>query len=292
METNRYLFLKMISLLAIALLAGCAGLGTMRQSTQDFYDAASALSTAEQRVLSDLNASIAKSYQDRAEADYLSGKNFDVAAKPPMIPQASIDVRIKAVRAVQLYAQDLLDLTSNKENKNVDAYTEAAARSLGNLLPNSVPAPDMGPVTAALTGLANIALDQERYKSIVDAAKAAQPNLETLAKLIKNDDTFIEGPMKTAAMVDGAARNQILEHIRSDKLVAKDRLHIAFRDVLSSGGVADLSAEQIDVDRLADAIVRANAILAKGEVTTSMAIVHDAVSRVNDAYQVAQAAKK
>lgn len=126
-------------LLGFIMLAGCAGLGTIRQSTQDFYDAASALNNAEQHVLSDLNASIAKSYQDRAEADYISGKNFDVAAKPPVIPQASIDVRIKAVQAVQLYAQKLLDLTSNQENKNVDAYTESTAQSLGNLLPNSVP---------------------------------------------------------------------------------------------------------------------------------------------------------
>lgn len=279
-------------LLGLIMLAGCAGLGTIRQSTQDFYDAASALNNAEKRVLSDLNASIAKSYQDRAEADYISGKNFDVAAEPPVIPQASIDVRIKAVQAVQLYAQKLLELTSNQENKNVDAYTESTAQSLGNLLPNSVPTADMGKITAALTGIANIALDQERYKTIVDAAKAAQPCLETLAKLIKNDDTFIEAPMKVAAMVDKVARNQILEHIRSDKLVTKDRLHTAFKDVLSSGGVTDLSSEQAAVDQLANAIVRANALLAKGNVGTSMEILHDAVGRINDAYQVAQAAKK
>lgn len=150
----------------------------------------------------------------------------------------------------------------------------------------------MGKVTAALTGIANIALDQERYKTIVDAAKAAQPNLEMLAKLIKNDDPFIEAPLKVAAMVDRVARNQILEHIRSDKLVTRDRLHTAFRDVLSSGGAADLSTEQAAVDRLADAIVRANALLAKGNVGTSMAILHDAVGRINDAYQVAQDTKK
>ncbi|WP_434782383.1 hypothetical protein [Ferrovum myxofaciens] len=63
-------------------LTGCAGLGSIRQPTQDFYDAAVALNNAERRVLSDLNRSIAHSYQDRAEVDYLSGKNFNVFTNP------------------------------------------------------------------------------------------------------------------------------------------------------------------------------------------------------------------
>ncbi|WP_434782390.1 hypothetical protein [Ferrovum myxofaciens] len=117
-----------------------------------------------------------------------------------------------------MYAQKLLDLTSSRQNQTLDANTESTAQSLETLLPNSVPPEEMGKVSAALGGIANIVLDQERYKTIVEAAKAAQPHLETLVQLIRNDDTFIETPLRVAATVDRAARNQILELIRQDKL--------------------------------------------------------------------------
>lgn len=273
-------------MLILFALAGCAGMSTVRQPAGDFYNAAVALGTAEQRVLSDLNASIARSYQDRAEADYLSGEAFDVAAKPPAIPQASIDVRIRAVQAVQLYAQKILDLTDDQANKTVNADAAATAQSFGKLLPGSVPAADMGAVTAAFTGIANIALDQTRYSTVVDAARAAQPHLQTLERLIRNDDALIRAPLKAAAVVDRAARNQVLEHIRSDRRVTQYRLHTAFRDVTAYGDLADLSAEQGAVNNLADAIVRANALLASGDASTAMAIARDALSRANGIYDV------
>lgn len=288
---NRFLTIE--PFLLTVFLTGCTGLDTIRQPTQDFYDAALALNNAERRVLSDLNRGIARSYQDRAEVDYLSGKNFDVATNPSVIPQESIDVRIKATQAIQLYAQKLLDLTSSQQNQTLDTNTESTAQSLETLLPNSVPPEEMGKVSAALDGIANIVLDRERYKTIVEVARAAQPHLETLARLIRNDDAFIEAPLKISAAVDRVARNQILEHIRDDKLVTQDRLHASFRDILSHGGVTDLSSEQIAIDDLADAIVRTNDLLAKGNgVPSSMAVLQNAMNRINDIYQVSQATKK
>jgi hypothetical protein len=289
-DRNRSLTLE--PFLLMVFLTGCAGLDTIGQPTLGFYDAAVALNNAEQRMLLDLNRSITRSYQDRAEVDYLSGKNFDVSTNPSVISQESIDVRIKATQAVQLYAQKLLDLTSSQQNQTLDTNMESAAQSLETLLPNSVPPEEMGHVSAALDGIANIVLDQERYKTIVEAARAAQPHLETLARLIRNDDAFIETPLKAAAAVDRVARNQILEHIRNDKLVTQDRLHASFRDVLSYEGVTDLSPEQAAIDDLANAIVRTNALLAKGNRVPSMAVLQNAMNRINNLYQVSQATKK
>jgi hypothetical protein len=289
-DRNRSLTLE--PFLLMVFLTGCAGLDTIGQPTLGFYDAAVALNNAEQRILLDLNRSITRSYQDRAEVDYLSGKNFDVSTNSSVISQESIDVRIKATQAVQLYAQKLLDLTSSQQNQTLDTNMESAAQSLETLLPNSVPPEEMGHVSAALDGIANIVLDQERYKTIVEAARAAQPHLETLARLIRNDDAFIETPLKAAAAVDRVARNQILEHIRNDRLVTQDRLHASFRDVLSYEGVTDLSPEQAAIDDLANAIVRTNALLAKGNRVPSMAVLQNAMNRINNLYQVSQATKK
>jgi hypothetical protein len=286
LRTTRTLFIALA-------LVGCAAISDVQQSTQDFYDAASKLSDAEQRVLADVNASIVRSYQDRAAADYLSGRNFDLTTAPPAIPVETVDVRVKAVQAVQLYAQKLVDLTSAQENKNVDAYSQTTAQSLAKLVPSGGVSPtQVGAVTAAFTGIANIVLDHEHYKDIVSAAKAAQTPLETLSGLVKSDDPFIKNPLVAAAKVDGVAREQVLEAIRGDPKVPKDRWLAAFREITSTNAVADLSSEQAMVENLIDALVRANAALAKGDHTTFKSVAKEAAVRGSDTYNVFKATKK
>ena len=147
-------------------------------------------------------------------------------------------------------------------------------------------------MTAAFTGVANVVLDRGRYKTAVAAAAAAQPHLETLAALIKNDDEFIQTPLKTAATLDGVATNQILQHIRVDKQVPKERLLIAFLSVTATSRVADLSSEQSVVDSLADAVVRANAALAKGDQHAFGVLARNAIARGKDMYTVFQVVRK
>ncbi|WP_434782392.1 hypothetical protein [Ferrovum myxofaciens] len=69
-------------------------------------------------------------------------------------------------------------------------------------------------------------------------------------------------------------------------------MHTSFREVLSYEEVTDLSSEQTAVDDLANAIVHANALLTKGDTDASMAVVQDAMNRINNIYQVSQAMNK
>ncbi len=279
-------------LLAASLLLGCAGPSALQRPAQDFYDATARLSDAEEQVLADLNTSIARSHERRMQADYVMGKRIDVTARPTLIPDASIDARMKAVEAVRLYAQKLLALAGSEENQAVDEYSEGTAKSVSKLLPNSVPAAAMAAVTAAFTGIANLVLDRERYKTAVAAAKAAQPHLETLAALLKNDDEFVKTPLQAAATLDGAAMSQILEHIRADRQVPKDRLLQAYLSLTGGGRVADLSVEQTAVDALAADVVRANAALAKGEQRSFGVLARSSVDRAKDMAAVFRTVKK
>jgi hypothetical protein len=147
-------------------------------------------------------------------------------------------------------------------------------------------------VTAAFTGIANLLLDHERYKTAVAAAAAAQPHLVTLAALIKNDDALIQPTLETATMIDGAAMNQVLGHIRADKEVPKDRLLAAFLAVTTSDRVTDLSAAQSGINSLADAVVRSNAALASGAQQTFGVLARDALDRAKDVYSVFQTVNK
>ncbi len=278
-------------LLASLVLAGCASLNALHGPTQDFYDAATQLVSAETMLLSNLNASIARSYLDRTEANYLAGRNIDLSAAPPQIPQPSIQVRVQAVQAVQLYAERLLDLTSGQPHANIDSYSEATAQSFKKLAPNSVPPNAVAGVTAAFTGIANVILDQQRYTTIVAAARDADPHLQALAALIRNDDDFIRAPLQAAAMVGAVARQQILEAIRADQQAPKHAWHTAFREVAGWDPLTDSSARQTAVEQLADALVRANAALARGDERTFAAIARDAVNRAVDISNVFWATK-
>ncbi len=285
-------WLLTIPVLVTPLLTACAGVNQLQRPARDFYAAVSKLSDAERQVLNDLNVSIARSHQHRAQADYLSGKRIDVAAQPPLVPQPSIDVRLQAVQAVQLYAQKLLDLTGSEENKSIDTYSEGSAKSISKVLPSSVPGAALAAVTAAFTGIANLIMDHERYKTAVAAAAAAQPHLVTLAALIRNDDEFVQSPLKAAAVVDGVAMDQVLELIRADKQVPKDRLLAAFLAVTTSDRVTDLSGEQSAIDSLVDAVVRSNAALASGAQQTFAVLARGAIDRAKDVYNVFKTVNK
>jgi len=274
-------------------VAGCAGVNELERPAQDLSTASSKLYGAERKVLTDLNESIARSYRHRGQADYLAGKPVDAslaeALHPPLLPQPSIDVRVKAVLAVELYAHSLLELTGGSDKSQVDSNTEASAHSVAQVLPSSVPSSEVAGVTAALTAIANLVFDRARYRTAEALAAAAQPHLETLAALLKNDDELITAPLGAAAALDGVAMAQILEHVRADKGVTQDGLLLAFLSVTSSERVADLTAEQSAVDALADAVVRANSALSRGQRETFQALAREALARGEDAYGVFKA---
>jgi hypothetical protein len=271
----------------LVFLGGCAGVNELERPAQDLSAAAFELSGAERKVLADLNEAIAGSYRHRGQADYLAGKPVDAsleeALHPPLLPQPSIDIRLKAVQAVELYSQSLLALTAGIEKGKVDSNTEASARSISQVLPSSVPPAEVAGVTAALSAIANLLVDRARYRTAEALATAAQPHLETLAALIKNDDEFITVPLDAAAMFDAAAVAQILEHVRADKGVTEDRLLSAFLSVTASERVVQLAAEQGAVEALADAVVRANSALSNGQRQAFQALAREALARGEDA---------
>jgi len=270
-----------VSLLAILLLSSCADMHSTQSSAQDFSNAATSLVSAQRQVLNDLNAAILQSERDRQEAAYVSGADFSLDAVVQTIPAPTVDARVQATQAIQLYGQAVLGLVNGSTETKVDSYTEALAGSVKKTFPN-VNVGTSGEVAAAVAGLANVALERYAYKSVVELAQAAQPNLVSIAKLFSDDTMLVDAPFQAAAMVDPKARMKVLTAIRSDPRVSVDKRDAVFNAMFARPPVADLSNEQANINQLVSTLVKSNAALAAGQTETFSAFAKAAYLRGKD----------
>lgn len=257
----------------------------MQSSAQNFSDAATSLVSAQRQILSDLNSAILQSERDRQEISYIDGSDFTLDAVSQAIPQPTIDARIQAAQAIQLYGQALLNITSSSTEANVDSYTENLAGSVKKTFPN-VNAGKSGEVAAAVTATANVALEWYEYKSITELAKAEQPYLVSMAQLFANDAVLVSAAGKAAAIIDARAREQVLSKIRMDSRVSVDRRDFAFSRMFTRAPVEDLSNEQANLNQLVSTLVRSNAALAAGQNESFSELAHAAYLRGKDMYSV------
>jgi hypothetical protein len=252
-----------------------------QNSAQDFSNAASSLVSAQRQVLNDANAAVLQSTKDRQEAAYVSGGAFSLDAVTQSIPASTIDARVQAAQAVQLYGQALSDLLNGSTETKVDSYTEALAGSVKKTFPH-VNVGTSGEISAAVAGLADIALQRYEYKSASAIAQAAQPNLASIAKLFSDDTLLVDAQFQAAAMVDPIARTQTLNAIRADPHVPADRRDAVFNAMFARPPVTDLSNEQADVNQLMSTMIKANTALASGQQDTFSAFAKAAYLRGKD----------
>lgn len=282
-------------ILLMGVLSACAGKSELQHPAQNFYNAASALAIAEPKLLNDVNDTAATLKLAEAENKYIEGKPFDLPSESPLIPAASINVRVDATKAIQLYAQSILALTGSTPDQNVDTYSEALAKNLqtgAGARWSGLPAQQAQALSAALSGVLRMVIDQKAYTNIVKAAKAAQPHLEALAALIAADAESLGDPIQGMMITDATARVQLLETIRQDKRVPVDRQYELFATIVNANQPGVTLDELQNVSSLAQSIVAANAKLAAGDISSFNALAEDAYRRGLDAYTVFQQSKK
>ncbi|MBV8536251.1 MAG: hypothetical protein JO128_11700 [Alphaproteobacteria bacterium] len=278
------------------LLCSCAGKSELQQPAQNFYNAASALAAAEPKMLTDVNGAAASLTRSEQQLKYISDKeDFTIDAPKPIVAPADYNARVDAVNAVQLYAQAILNLTGSAPDQNIDTYSESLAKNLQTGVPNrwsGLQAPDAQGLAAALSALTQLVIDQKAYSSVVDIAAKAQPSVIKLAGLIAADNALLTNEVQSLGRVSSVSRMQLLRIIRSDKRILKNTLSDDFSNLAAASDVSVTLKEITVISNLAQSLVTANAVLAKGDTPTFAALAQDAYRRGADAYSVFQSSKK
>jgi hypothetical protein len=287
-----------MALVGLMLTACTTPLAQQAQPVQDFYDAASKLSEAEQQTYTDLDVARVRLKRLEQEVHYLKNENFALDPPQPLAPAAKL--RIDAVKAVQLYAQTLVRLTGDQANKNVDSYTEALAGKIKSAWSaadvkgaSTFDDKTAGAISAAFAGIANLAVDIARSRKIQEAAAEAQPHLEELALLLKQDDSVLSAQYKRLDDEMPSVGEQILERYRGSYKSDPGKLNDFFKSNTSDYDTyLAAKAKRARIGDLADAVVRANAVLAKDDQASFLVLAKDASRRASDAIDVYNVVKK
>jgi hypothetical protein len=298
-KCRQVLFAIMAGTIVTLVCACTTPLSQKVQPVQDFYDAASKLSEAEQQTYADIDAARVRLKRLEQEAHYLKNENFTLDPPQPLSNAAKL--RFDATKAVQIYAQTLVRLTGDQPNKNIDSYTEDLASKIKTAW-SSVPAvqgggtynaQDAGLVVAAFTAIANLAVDTARARKIQDAAAEAQGHLVALAALLKADDTVLSAQDKRLDDEMPTVTEQILGVYRKSYASDPGKLNDFFKsNTAEYDAYLAQKAKRAKIGDLADALVRANAVLAKDDQASFLVLAKDASRRASDAIDVFNTVKK
>jgi hypothetical protein len=250
---NRFYSLFVIALISI-MLSACAGITQPQDSISRFDQSIHEASTAE---VAFLNAVLTT---DCEEQFYNSAYKFSISTDPKtnfdllgycvprVITLDQIDIRDTLMKAIVLYADKMQALTSNDQDKQLDTNSQTVAQNLNKLASNGGfklkdPAIVQG-VEAAVIAIANMALDETKYKDLRTAAEKMHPNLVVIVNALKNEN-FGFGQAITVSLghIEIMLRTEISLSHQTGKSAASD----TFFNIIKSRSIlmrADLVTKQ------------------------------------------------
>lgn len=179
-------------------LSACAGLTQMQDSLNKFGAGATSVSTTEMTFFNNVQ-SLDCSVQFYGQAtDWAIGKtgNYDIsgACTPAIITTDQLAIRQHILDAITAYAGKMQALACATGDQTLDANGRSVANQINTLAtrPGGITKADAtiaSGVEAALIQLANMALDEARFKDAKKAASAMEPSLEVVINELKTENT-------------------------------------------------------------------------------------------------------
>lgn len=292
----------------LASLSACAGLSQLQAPVSRFSEAAHAAAAAE---TSFQNAAIKIDCEDQfysAAGDYVHGQspNFDISGScsPRSITPAQIQTRQALLDAIVLYSDKLLALASAGDDKQLGTNATTLAQRLNALAASgnvrlSNPSLVQG-VEVAFTAVAQMVLDQVKYRDIKQAAQDMQGHIADVVAALQSENfalgrnmlgslgkmevvfrsTISPSPHGPASSRVGETFSQIV----SQRMLLAGANPLAPSDIAQPNQPAGPGGPAQSVNAALDAIVTANAAIAQ----TGPGGIYAAA---NDLYQRATAAK-
>ena len=308
--TCRLLARTPICTVSLLLLAGCAGLSQMQDSISHLDQAAHTASTAEAAFLTSVQSADCDSQFFTGAYRYSVGKadNFELAnyCAPKVITDEEISLRNQMMTALTLYADTMLALATGGDNKQLGTNVETLAANLKTAASDgSIRLPKAGAsivagVEAAFTAIAQMALDQKKYKSVTDAAAAMQAHVEAIVEaLLKENYGLAQSVVASHIVLEGELRAEVAE---APATTAKFEAILHAREVLanSTGAttrqIATKDWNQMDLSRTINNVLpglgAANNAIAKGAPGGIYAAAHDLYARSQAARDLYSALSK
>jgi len=292
---KRHLRLPTNLVLLLLLLSACAPKSTLQQPAQNFYNAASDLAAAEPKVLNDINATQLSLDEISQKIKYIDRQNFGIPNSNHLISDARIKLRSDLTQAISLYAQTLLSLTNIEISKDINGYSIALAQDLQKGIPDywkGLPEQDTQIVGSALSSILQIVIDQKVSSSIISEAQKAQPALEKIQKLFNSDIEYLSKMAQGMLTLNKTAHAQLLDKIRQDPRVTRDKLYEIWTTVRNSNTPTITLENLKNITKLCDSLVKANSALATNDTISFTVFTQEAYKRGVDAYNTYQQLKK
>jgi hypothetical protein len=183
---------------SLTVLAGCAGLSEVQDSVSHLDQGAHAASSAEASFLASVQTTECDSQFLTAAYKFSTDKavNFQLAdyCHPTILTTEQLKLRTAMMDALVLYADKMLAIATKGDNKTLgtDARTlatnlKALAKNGGVQLPKAAPEIATG-VEAAFVAIAEMALDEKKYKGIVEAAHDMQTPVDNLVRALTTEN--------------------------------------------------------------------------------------------------------
>lgn len=129
-----------------------------------------------------------RSYYASQGASYLAG--FNTALKPPaladFVPAASVTARVAVFDQLAEYAALLVDISGNDRGAALDSASSALATSMQSLRGSGATDVSVNLATG-INAIGALFLNGKRYDGAAAAAKAADPQVQTICRLMRED---------------------------------------------------------------------------------------------------------
>jgi hypothetical protein len=179
-------------------ISACAGLTQMQDSLNKFGSGATSVSSTEMTFFNKVQALDCSVQFYSSAADWALGaaQSYDISGlcKPQLLSNDQLAIRQHILDGITVYAGKIQALASTAGDKTLDTNGQKLASQLNNLAtkPGGITKADgtiAAGVEAALIQLANMALDQTRYKDAKRAATDMAPYLETVVDELKTENS-------------------------------------------------------------------------------------------------------
>jgi hypothetical protein len=284
---------------AIVATSACAGLTQMQDTAAKFDQGVHTASAAELSLFTQNQAA------ECSRTFYLQGFEFAVATPDPKThhyPVLPLDlrssacvhqeltddqlaIRQKLMQTMTLYADAIQTLTNGTNDANLSDNAKTLAgdiKALGTQQKfTSVGSNAAAALNTAVVAIATMIIDHTSYKHVKDAASAMQAPLETVVKELKAENLADATGLSSKT-------DSLLNEVRTGLSAARDRFGaVSFLYILSARAtVQSLIVSPPNVKQLnetLDAIVKANAALARSNDGGAIPEISDLISRAQQA---------
>lgn len=190
------------TMLVSMVFSACAGLSQIQHPVSQFDQATHSAATAESAFLDSILMvdCEAQFYENAYNYAHNQGTLKLIGyCTPRVIKPEQIELRKSLMNAIVLYADKMQALASTDDDKQLDTNSQTLAKNLNTLATTGGiklkdPALVQG-VETAFIAIANMALDQKKYKTIREAAQNMQLPLTNVVEALKSENSSLAKDM-------------------------------------------------------------------------------------------------